>query len=542
MARIEVTSKGFSVYSYREYPLSQDPNHDRQIELIEILRSVRSEDPSGECRYVIGMPQRLVSTRLKTFPFKERLKIVRATPFELEDDIPLEQDDAIFEAKIARYRGAGADAICFAAPREDIKKLLESVNEGGVHPTIVSVESSAYANTIEDWMSAPPSFGASEEFQLDANTTELGSGSAGEVYLHLGHSSTLMTVYQNRRLVAARSFQWGGRMVAEAISRKMQTPLSEALKIVQTKAFILTNAQGANKDQQAFSAIITDAFKSLVAELRLSLLELRTDLNIPVSQIYITGGVAQIPNLAAYLTQVTEVAVNTFNHLSKYSQMYLDQTGSVPFTSNVAVGLAIEGAKRPRNPAVNLRKQELAGEGQNFKLFWEKWRHTAQVAAAAIAVIFVYGVLRESFARNLADQAENTLREQAKNLANLKGTRASESNIRKFVADKEKDIKAREMLEEVKGLSSALDILKKFNDLVPRKDQLQVDIRQWILQKDSLSVEGSVANPSQLELLRGALRTLASDSQVNSQNMKEAVPVGRTGFSFRIKVQRNMQR
>ncbi len=95
MARIEATKKGLSIYGYHEYPLSLGPGRDKQIELIEILRVIRGTEPDSDIRYCVSLPLWAVSTRLKSFPFRERVKILKATPFELEDELPINQDDAI---------------------------------------------------------------------------------------------------------------------------------------------------------------------------------------------------------------------------------------------------------------------------------------------------------------------------------------------------------------------------------------------------------------------------------------------------------------
>ena len=544
VARLEVQNRSLALTQFHEYPLSLDPTRDRQIELIEILRAIRAQDGgSNDTRYVIALSQLLVASRLKTFPFKERLKILRATPFEVEDDIPLDQDDAIFDAKIARFKGSSADVICMAAPKEEIGNMLVALRDSGIDPSIISCEASAYANCVEDWASVPPQYSVSDEFNTDVNSPDVGLASAADVYLHFGHTSTVLTVFQNGRMVSCRGIQWGGKAIVDTIAFKLQTPAVSAAKLLQTKGYIaLQNNTSVNKDQMAMSELITESLRQFVYELRLSLLELRTDFNIPVSQIYLTGGVSQIPNLGPYLTQMTEVSVNRYNYLEKYPNWYVDPGGPVPTISNIAVGLAVEAAKKPRNPAINFRKGEFAGEGQNWQMIWKKWKHIAQLSACLFAIILVYSILRENFAIYASKQAEVTLKDQAKKLAGLKGAAASESKIRQFVNGKEKEGKVREMLDEIKGLSSALDVLKKFSDSVPRKDQVQVDLRQWSLQRDQLFVEGFVGAPAQVEILRRALSALAADSSVQAIPIKTPTPNGKTSFAFKLKVQRQQSR
>lgn len=535
VARVEVGSQGISVYGYQEYPRSLDPARDKQIELIEILRQVRSVESEASLKFVVGIKQSEVSCRLKGFPFREKVKILRATPFEVEDDIPLNQDEAIFDAKIVRYRGGAADALCMAVSKETLGGLLRSVREGGVDPHIVSCEASAYANTVESWMALPPQMEASEEFQSDMDSPELTSSGNADVYLHLGHESSLMTVFQGKRIVATRSLGWGGTRLIEAISRKMQVPPTEAARLLATKGTIPLSG---SKDGSGLGAVLTEALRALVLELRLSLLEVKTELNVHLDQVHISGGVAQLPNLGMFLSQNLEVACNTFNHLERYSNLYIDQTGSVPFSSTLAVGLAIEGAKRPRNPAINFRKGEYAVAGDTWASTWNIWRKTAQVAAAGLVAFYVYAYFREDFARSASYQAEVTLKDQAQTLAGLKGARASESAIRKLIAEKDREAKVREMLQDVKNVSSALDTLKRFSELIPSRTNVQMDIKSWQLVKDQLTVEGLVAAPAQVNLVRQSLVSLSVDNKVQATNTNVAATAGKTPFGFRLRVAR----
>jgi general secretion pathway protein L len=109
VAELEVTSKGSVLNGFYEFPLSPDPQRDRALETLEILRRVSSQFGGGAAKWIVGVPQNRVSVHNKRFPFKERAKIQKSLAFELEDDIPLDIDDTIFDAKIIEYHGRFTD-------------------------------------------------------------------------------------------------------------------------------------------------------------------------------------------------------------------------------------------------------------------------------------------------------------------------------------------------------------------------------------------------------------------------------------------------
>lgn len=80
IAEIETSNTGYALTRFAEFPLSTDPGRDNQLEIIEILRRVAGQSDLHHTRFVFGVRQGQVSTRLKHFPFKERHKVLKKSP------------------------------------------------------------------------------------------------------------------------------------------------------------------------------------------------------------------------------------------------------------------------------------------------------------------------------------------------------------------------------------------------------------------------------------------------------------------------------
>ena len=103
LAEIQASSKYYSLTRFQEFPLSVDPNKDKKIEILDILRQIAAAYDVDQTNFTLALQQQNVVLRFRHFPFKERFKILRSIAFELEDDIPFSQEDAVFDAKITRY-------------------------------------------------------------------------------------------------------------------------------------------------------------------------------------------------------------------------------------------------------------------------------------------------------------------------------------------------------------------------------------------------------------------------------------------------------
>ncbi|WP_374079655.1 pilus assembly protein PilM [Bdellovibrio bacteriovorus] len=539
IVEVQSTSKGFQVSQFVEHPLNIAPGADQELEVIEFLRNFVSHYDPNQTRFILGLRQDRVAIRNKFFPFNDRIKISKSLAFELEEDIPFSADNAIFDAKIVRTIGGGAEVLACAAPKVHVQNLIQRAQDAGIDPFLISSEGTAFANVFEKWNEPPPALlppaiSITEEENRPVRHVQL--------VLNMGHTRTLVSAFEGNSLIAVRSILWGGKNIAEAISKKYEIPFLEAMKELQTKAFILTNKQGATFDQVTFSDTIAKSVREMARDLQLSILELKSEFNAQIGSISLNGGVSQIQNLGPFLTQILEVPVNRASSLDLVPNVLFERSVQNGAKAGVALGLAIEGFKKPRNPPINFLRGDFAKENHQMKMFWEKWGHTFKVATAALLVLFVYTSLRESFSLSLADRTQEVLKDQAKAVAGLKGKNASESGIRKYIRENKKRAADLKTLASVANMNSALDIVKKINDAAPPKTSVTLDVHQLQIEDSQVVMQGYVSSPQEMSLLQQSLTNITTDGQVKAQRSTLGALPGRTAFSFSFNVDRGIQK
>ncbi|MNJ98552.1 Competence protein A [compost metagenome] len=539
IVEVQSTSKGFQVTQFFEHVLSTSQNADTELEIIEFLRNFSSKFDAAQTRFIFGLRQDKLAIRNKFFPFNDRLKISRSLPFELEEDIPFSADNAIFDAKIIRTVGSGAEVLACAAPKNHVQTCLQRALDSSIEPFLISAEGTAFANVFEKWNEAPPMTMAPPPALDEIEAKPLRHT---HLVLNIGHSRTLVSAFEGSSLVGIRSILWGGRNIAEAIARKYEIPYVEALKELQTKAFILTNKQGATFDQVTFSETIAKSVREMARDLQLSILEIKSEFNANVTSIGLTGGTCQIQNLGPFLTQLLEVPVNKVSTLDLFPNVLFERSPANSAKLGVALGLAIEGFKKPRNPAVNFMRGDFAKQNHYAKALWAKWGHTVKVAAAALVVLFVYTSLREQFSLGLADRTQEVLKSQAKSVAKLTGKNATESGIRKYIRENKKRAADLKTLSGLVGMNSAMDIMKKISDATPAKNVVSLDVQDLQIVESNVKMAGYVGSPREATLLQQSLANITDDGKVTAQRATLPALPNKTAFSFSFAVDRGIQK
>jgi general secretion pathway protein L len=531
VAEAETIARAFVIKRFLEFPISQDPNKDKKIEIIDILRNLIPQYNADSTRFVFAVRQEDVSLRLKQFPFRERHKILRAVPFEVEDEIPFSQSDAIFEAKTIRFEGRAADVLAMACPKDRVRDVIQIAHDGGAHPAAISLETAALANFFENW-DAPPV----EIVPLSADIIGA-QDRIGELVLDIGNSSTKCLFFDNGALIAVRHIDWGGRNIVNLIAQKYGLSVVQATKELEVKSFIALDKSATTKEQNNFSKVIETSCLDLVRELRLKILEVKADHHLEIAKAHMTGGVSSMRGLGGFLTQHLELAFNRFKLLSLLPNLAFEGDAHIESVAGVAIGLAIEGLKRPRNPAVNFLKDEFAKQSETFERLWDKWGYALKMAAAGFVLFFIYASIRDSMSSSMRDAAEDALRTQAGAIANLKGTAASSSKIKKFLSDHDKEQKARKQAEKVLKLNSPLDVLNLISQNLPDRN-IVVDIKHFDVEGENVQIEGYLLNNTRIGDLQEGLKSSSVDGKIEPMTAQLPAQGGKQPFAFRFHVNR----
>jgi general secretion pathway protein L len=208
------------------------------------------------------------------------------------------------------------------------------------------------------------------------------------------------------------------------------------------------------------------------------------------------------------------------------------------FTS--AVAIALEGLKKPRNPATNLLKGDFAKQNKGLQTLWENWGTLIQIGAASLVVLFVWSYLRNSFSQTLADKGTEAVAEQAKSVARLPKKQANETGVRKYIKENKRKISEMKAISSVAQMNSALDLLKKVSEAAPGRSQVKVDIVRFNVRDDVVQIMGYANSAQDVLALSQGLKSLSLDGTVTNQPAGLGVMPNKTSFNLSFRTDRGI--
>ncbi|MFN3696437.1 MAG: pilus assembly protein PilM [Pseudobdellovibrio sp.] len=551
VAEVIQNKKNVYVNAVFEKKLSQQASaHDKEIEAIEFIRQISQRLDTESAKVIVPLKQEKVTVRKKQFPFADKIKILKSLSYEMEEDIPFDPDLCLFEAKPILYDGFAAQVLAIAAPTSHIEKTLNLTHDFGFEPHAITVDGLAFANLLEQWDMPVPHYPADksplsilEDQESDPAVT--GQSNNIQITLNIGHKKTLLCAQIENRVVFVRSILWGADVVTQELVRKFQLPYLEAQRLLQTKAYLPLSKVALDFDTANLVSTLEKPIKDLARDLQMTFLEIKSEFRGEIVSIDLTGGFSGLKGLAAFLTTQLEVATNTFTPIDQYLQYPGIETNNIPMDSiqnrfGTAVGIALEAFKKPRNPALQFLKGEFVQDNNKLKQFWSDWGVLVRTAAVALVVLFIWGNFRETFSTQLFEKGDEALKKQAKAVARLPKKQANEKGVKKYISENKKRMQEFKVLNQISGLNSALDVLKKVSEASPARDQAQIDLIEMQIVDDTVRMVGYANSPREVTLINQRLQAISLDKKVQDEQSQLPALPNKVSFALSFKADRGL--
>jgi len=280
----------------------------------------------AEKKVCISMKGHGVILRFISFPKMPREEFESAIQYEAEKYIPFSMSEVVLDfhivdsAKQATAPTKNMDVILVAARKQEVMKLISTIQGAELQPTAVDVDAIAFANAF---------------VQTTQETKEKTS-----VLIDFGSRNTNINVLERGVLRFSRDISLGGADITAFLIKKLGLNEIDAYKVQTKKAW----------DDPAQEQALKASFSAMIQEIKLSLNYFQSqhqDIEAP-SSIYVSGGVSQIDLLRSTLEQEAGIKVFQWNPLDKIQpSVNMDREKLKilqPFLP-VAIGLALRGEK-----------------------------------------------------------------------------------------------------------------------------------------------------------------------------------------------------
>jgi general secretion pathway protein L len=528
--KVVVANPGFrsaNVIDFYErlVPPGDEPSDSRAARVLgELLRENRLHQDSA----FASLSGDRVFIHVLEFGFKSlrRAELTKAVGAELEGILPIDLEDMVYTfeplpkdalkspAEVPALGGLAPDAEpAFATPSAQagpvaeptagmrvlacasmsarIRSFLELLDREGAEPRGLIAAPASYPRVLERIAAAGQAAGGKAP-------AAPASAIPPTAVIDVGHERTDVCVVASGRAAFVRTIARGGKALSEFIARTWQIPFDRAEAAKHQDGFIASAAEPAPSEQWArIDQALRPDLEALARDLRKTLVGCQAKTGVVAERVILVGGTSRLRGLASFLSEQLRIPVSTLSPAE--DQAILGQRlaglGVRADMASLAAGVTFEGATG--RPSFDLRQGDLS-----FKADLSFLRARAvPLAAAALAVI--------AFAALSAYANLWKLRKAEKAL----DTRLALETVQVFG----RQMSASDVLEQVSPTGAATDnpmpkmtawdLLLAFNEVLPPKTEVKIDIGDVDIKPGKVSVRGVSAPTDSQRALKG-IKTL----------------------------------
>ncbi len=414
--------------------------------------------------------------RVLRFPFRDRRKLAQAVPFAVEDDLPFDPEQVLVDWEIVGGDKSETEVAARVAPRIEVARLIDVLDEAGAQPRVVEAEGLVLGN-LSTW------------FPLDG----------ARVLLDLGHRKTTACLCIDGEPLASRTVPLGAASLTAALARERGVDEREAERIkCEDGAPLSSGATGEALDRIARELMRSlGGFEPTLTQFGVGRLE----------ELTLMGGGSHLHGIEGYLSDRLGVgAARLAPPDSDAGRAFLAAGDAAVY--GPAAALALRGGLRART-RTNFRQDELAVRFDVAQLGRELvWTGVLAGVAVVLAVV-VMGtsiVMQSRRAEAVETEVARLYREAFPRSPVPGNTVGAMRGAVRSAHDRA------EFLGVYRGNLSALDLLTEISARVPA--DLEVVFEELSIDRQVVRIRGYSQSFEAVDRLRTELQRFAPFSQI----------------------------
>jgi len=291
---------GHKLLSFSNTLLSMDPKLSASEKIISAVKVLKEEQKHNPDQTVVIYPSEKTTTRFITLPFKDNKRISATLPSEIEEQMPFEMKDILYEWQIVEYMEKGSRIFVTVTKKDDFEAFMSLMTSCGLDPDIVTTGTETlfslgnYLKLGKEVVNVEQN-GKSQK-QVEAHPV---------VIIDVGCAKTNVVLSRNGIPEYARLINYGGDCVTKKIMEYYELPYQDAEMSKIDVGYIILDGDTTNytKEQISFSTILKEAYDSIIRDVNQTLASYKTEKKDHISRCFLAGAGWQTRNFKEYMTQ-----------------------------------------------------------------------------------------------------------------------------------------------------------------------------------------------------------------------------------------------
>jgi Tfp pilus assembly PilM family ATPase len=410
---------------------------------------------------VVLFPSTKTTIRNLSLASKNKRTVDRALIFELEDELPFDPDQMVFDSAILSSSKVGSEVHVVAARKELVAGVIAAWGTSELDPDLIVPESwglrCAAVRTLPTVATPGP-----------------------RLFIHFRKEQTLLLLIDGGTPIAQRDIPFGtGHLESALIADAYANPSD-------SEAWV--RDMGLSDSNPRFKTALLHSLESLRVELLQIDLAARSLTQNSISEVFLVGEAALIPGLDHWIQTILERPTKLFRPLSLMSEGKINYSDVTEANFSRLLGVALSAAPHQKVGVVNLRRGEFAKVGADEELIRRLVAQVGPSLAIAAAVSISVGVIEYLYFSKKIESSEDALVTSVRNYYGGLGDGAARSKIaarERMRRSIEEELRKDKELSKISDPSSTtpVQLLRELSSNLPR--DIIAELQQYQSGQDS---------------------------------------------------------
>jgi type IV pilus assembly protein PilM len=334
ICQLKESRKGFSLAKFGFCPLEPQTIVDRHVmnaqAVVDGLLRAFNDNKIKQKDVALSVSGQSVISRKITVPIMTTAELDEQIQWEAENHIPFDIKDVNVDYEILRRRPEAGqmDLLLVAAKRDEINDYVQIARQAKLKPVVVDIDAFTIQNLFEYNRGLPPD----QTFAI----------------INVGATQASINIISRGTSAFTRDIANGGNYLTEQIVKQVGVPFEQADELKCQAA----NANAASGLPAKVFQVIDSVCDTIAGEIQRSLdFFLATSGEERISRVYLTGGTANLPQLAGAIERRSRIGAEVIQPLERIPvEREVDQQalGMRAAQLSVALGLAMRKSKEKR--------------------------------------------------------------------------------------------------------------------------------------------------------------------------------------------------
>lgn len=473
--------KGFRGYNLNHFSHtiinkeSGSSSLEQVTETIRLLKKVNNYNPE---QTIVIYPADKTTSRTLVLPFRDKKRVEMALPLELEEQMPFQVEDLVYDWQTVENLPRGSRIMVTATMKSDLEFFIDALKAADSDPDIITPSSDALFSLLNYIKLGKDIVTVEKDGKISTETKY-----HPVVVVDIGHSKSNVVISKRGIPEYTRLVNYGGDHVTKQIAQSYGVSYDEAERSKIEVGYIILDGDTAEytPEQIAFSNVLKEAYDIIIRDINQAIASYKAEKKENISTCYIAGSGWQTRNFKEYMAQELKLNIEPLNyHKSLGIKFPFAGTNDELVFINV-IGFLLRYIGKSSLKGLNLRKNpkssltESSDSSDLMTLFKPTIKNIIIAASVAVVLIFSYNVVLD---RALSKQKE-TLDEKVKVAfpdKDKKGRDALIEDHSKLSSEIQNRLKAtRSIVEgEFPKKDSALNALMSLSDAIPKDIVLDI--------------------------------------------------------------------